>query len=336
MMSNTIPSFPVSTGAALLSSLGHSCLWLMKKYAAAPLTTTAVIALTVGLGLAANNALFGQTDHHPAPLFFGAPAQSEPAQPAQVTPPANIAPRPVRVAPLAAIVPAPVDNAAPIAQAIVTGDAEVSNADLANAQRKLQSMGLFTGDVDGFYGPKTAEAIRAFEMRNGMTPKGDMSRPVINAILRADASDHATIDAARTTAHLAETQATPDATQAVPTSETQTLVSGQRALQALIAPQVDEITPVAAPSTSVVASVATPVATPAPQTAANPSTEVDLIKQVQSGLASLGFLHSRIDGVAGEETAYAIRNFEVFNNYEVTGRVTPELVNLLISAGAVI
>ena len=57
---------------------------------------------------------------------------------------------------------------------------------------------------------------------------------------------------------------------------------------------------------------------------------------MQRGLASLGFLHGDADGVAGEATAKAIRNFEVYFNYDVTGRISRELVNLLVQNGAVI
>jgi peptidoglycan hydrolase-like protein with peptidoglycan-binding domain len=86
----------------------------------------------------------------------------------------------------------------------------------------------------------------------------------------------------------------------------------------------------------------------AEETAASPevlTTPIDVIKTgsdpkvvgaIQRGLASLGFLHGEIDGVAGEATAKAIRNFEVYYNYNVTGRITPELVNLLVQNGAVI
>lgn len=66
------------------------------------------------------------------------------------------------------------------------------------------------------------------------------------------------------------------------------------------------------------------------------TTDKELVSQVQRGLSSLGFLHTTIDGVAGEATAKAIRNFEVYYNYDVTGRVTPELVKLLVENGAVI
>ena len=60
------------------------------------------------------------------------------------------------------------------------------------------------------------------------------------------------------------------------------------------------------------------------------------VAAVQRGLSSLGFLHGTIDGVAGEATAKAIRNFEVYYNYDVTGRITPGLVNLLVQNGAAI
>ena len=66
------------------------------------------------------------------------------------------------------------------------------------------------------------------------------------------------------------------------------------------------------------------------------STDPVLITKIQRGLASLGFLGAKIDGVPGEGTAKAIRNFEVFYDYKVTGLATPQLLNLLIQHGAVI
>lgn len=63
-------------------------------------------------------------------------------------------------------------------------------------------------------------------------------------------------------------------------------------------------------------------------------TDPTIVASVQRGLASLGFLHGPADGVAGEATAKAIRNFEVYFNYKVTGRITPELLDLLVRNGA--
>ena len=76
-----------------------------------------------------------------------------------------------------------------------------------------------------------------------------------------------------------------------------------------------------------------------PDTPANDSqgsTDPALITQIQKGLASLGFLADKIDGVPGEGTAKAIRNFQVFYNYKVTGLATHQLLSLLIQHGGTI
>ncbi len=66
------------------------------------------------------------------------------------------------------------------------------------------------------------------------------------------------------------------------------------------------------------------------------STDKTIVASVQRGLNSLGFLHGEISGIADEATAKAIRNFEVYYNYDVTGKISKGLVNLLQQAGAVI
>lgn len=66
------------------------------------------------------------------------------------------------------------------------------------------------------------------------------------------------------------------------------------------------------------------------------STDPALITEIQKGLASLGFLADKIDGVPGEGTAKAIRNFQVFYNYKVTGLATHQLLRLLVQHGATI
>jgi len=60
----------------------------------------------------------------------------------------------------------------------------------------------------------------------------------------------------------------------------------------------------------------------------------DTVSSVQRGLNSLGFLHAKVNGIADEATSKAIRNFEVYFNYNVTGRVTRQLVDLLEQNGA--
>ena len=80
----------------------------------------------------------------------------------------------------------------------------------------------------------------------------------------------------------------------------------------------------------------TPLDTAATPAEARPVSVNDpvTVAKVQRGLGSLGFLHGPADGVAGEATAKAIRNFEVYFNYKVTGRISPELLDLLVENGA--
>ncbi len=62
--------------------------------------------------------------------------------------------------------------------------------------------------------------------------------------------------------------------------------------------------------------------------------DAHLIEKVQKGLISLGFLYGKADGVMGQATARAIREFEVFQNYKVSGEVSLELLDMLKSSGA--
>jgi peptidoglycan hydrolase-like protein with peptidoglycan-binding domain len=65
-----------------------------------------------------------------------------------------------------------------------------------------------------------------------------------------------------------------------------------------------------------------------------PANNLQLVTQIQRGLASLGFYHGSIDGHPGDATARAIREFENFHSYKVTGQIKPDLVGLLRDAGA--
>jgi len=66
------------------------------------------------------------------------------------------------------------------------------------------------------------------------------------------------------------------------------------------------------------------------------STDQKVVAAIQRGLNSLGFLHGEVNGVADEATSKAIRNFEVYYNYDVTGRVSRQLVKMLADNGALI
>ena len=79
---------------------------------------------------------------------------------------------------------------------------------------------------------------------------------------------------------------------------------------------------------------ASPPQAPKPPAAVAPANDTRLVSEIQRGLASLGFYRGSIDGHPGEATARAIREFENFHRYRVTGEIKPDLIELLRQAGA--
>lgn len=333
----------MSLPMAAFSSMGQASLSAVRNaaalYARTPLASTGWLILSVGGMMAVSNALFGQHHVHPSPFFYQPRSEMAQMQPEVVQPAPAPQNRVAVQAPAAQPLPA-VTQISP--QPIVAAPAQVSSTErvtnemLASAQRKLQDMGLFSGQVDGLYGPKTAEAIRAFELRAGLPAKGALDARVIDLIIGTTISNPV-----RQTAPVIN----PPVMQQ-PVAANDQVPSGQAALQTLIStasatPQTTEPNVAADPEpTASIAeqTSAAPAVTSVPQTSAGPIdvTDREYVRKVQKGLASLAFLHGTIDGIAGESTARAIRNFEVFYNYEVTGRVTPELLDLLIEQGATI
>lgn len=392
MTATTFTRLPLLAGSALASSVGRAGLWTVSRYMRAPLASTGMLALVTLTAMAASNALYFQTTRHPQPFFAPTIAVSV-AEPVIAPQPQ---PAPTRQAAVA--VPEPVvtqettGSVAPVPQVIP--DRPVGNTDAFAVQKKLAEIGLFSGKVDGFYGPMTANAIRAFEQRNGLTPTGALTPDVIDAILRSDATGRVPV------AQAAPAPVVQPAPVALPVPVAQPVpVVQQAAVQPVAQPQPDQVvarlptlSPVdtavdtvgnAAAQTldSIVAAVdgsrttpvqpavrpvpAAPLATTQPMpvqvaslepvatrpvtaiqaqpvpdqvmtatTTVAPANNVQLVSQIQRGLASLGFYRGPIDGHPGDATAKAIREFENFHSYRVTGQVNPDLVGLLRQAGA--
>jgi peptidoglycan hydrolase-like protein with peptidoglycan-binding domain len=401
MTASILSQLPVMAGSVLLTNLGRGAQWAFSRYMRAPAASTAILALVTMSAMAGSNALYFQQGRHPSPFF----AQDS-AVPYSVQ---------TSTAPAVAPVPAPlsmreeaVDMASAPAQAApqTTGsvatqpqaipDQPVGNAEVFAVQKKLAELKLFEGTVDGYYGPRTARAIRAFEERNGFAPMGALSSGIVQAILGSDGQGRAANAASApqpvvTPAPAPQPQAVvaPVVTQPVQlatsapapapvvqqqdqvvarlpslgpveaavdtvgTAAANTIdsivaaVDGGRASRAVSnsSTQIANIpTPSAnVPSQAMPAPVAVvqPVAAvqtkpSAPQRAARPATDKALVSDIQRGLASLGFFRGTIDGNPGPETARAIREFENFHRYKVTGQVQPDLIDLLRNAGAAI
>ncbi|MGB3338105.1 MAG: peptidoglycan-binding protein [Devosia sp.] len=388
MTATTFSRLPLLAGTAVAASLGRAGLWTMSRYMRAPLASTGMLALVTLTALAASNALYFQTTRHPSP-FFAPPVDVSLVQP-QIAPEPMPAPeRQTAVAIPATPVTQETTGSVATVPPVMPG-APVGNTDAFAVQKKLTELGLFNGTVDGFYGPMTANAIRAFEQRNGLTPTGAMTPDVIDAILRADTAGmvpvaqpapvvqqaavqpvvqpQAAVQPApqpdRVVARLPTLSPVDQAVDTIGNAAAQTidsivaavdggrttppapavkpvpalpLVATPRAQQMPAPVQVASLEPMAAPR-PVTAVQAEPVPDQmlAATTTVAPANNAQLVGTIQKGLASLGFYHGSIDGHPGDATAKAIREFENFHSYRVTGQVNPDLVGLLRQAGAAI
>ena len=438
MTAATLSRLPMQAGGVVLASAGRAALWIIARYMRSPLTHTAIAALVVTSALAGSNALYGQRHMHPAPLF--SPTEMIDRNVDPVVP--AVRHKASEAKPMAKLVQADT-------QSLVGDDSgPIGNKDVFEVQRKLEMLKLFTGTIDGYYGPQTARAIKKFEDMRGLKQTGMLTREIMDMIATAPLSapeikqpveaaplvqpklEAAPVEMLEPAAapivapklkpqmlaalpepkpltmdietgsigksvelKAAEIKPEPLTVLGRPVPATpkealamaadtagdaiDTIISGVQTIaqtrpgkkpvaaipfaaddkpMEMAARQVEQVED----TTKLVAALST--ATPGvplkiEDEPADPQTEVAvldtnatpeelapafsvtdpvIVAKVQRGLGSLGFLHGPADGVAGEATAKAIRNFEVYFNYKVTGRISPELLDLLLDNGAAI
>jgi len=264
--------------------------------ARSPLTTLTLALVAFGYLWAGTNALYMQDTAVRNSLFPTPESQAAIERALAAIPVVPEAP-PIRPLPVDS---APTQSFGRAAAPVVIPGEVVGNPDTFRVQTMLKSLGFFTQVIDGYYGPKTADAIRTFEQQAGLTPTGAVSENLIGAL-----------EQAYVRGAVRQSLATEPASPAEPIPQPVQRVA----------------------SIDPLAEIARNAAQDMPA-AVEAGPDTDLVLAVQRGLASLGFLHGLADGIAGEATAKAIRNFEVFHNYRVTGAVTPELIDLLRAANA--
>src|SRR3569623_478032 len=200
MTAATLSRLPSSAGGALAGSLARGGYWTITRlvdfglwtgaqFMRAPVASSTV-AVIAGLSLVAgSNALYFQTSRHPAPLFFPPP---RPAAPAPVVRPVFPAVRPHAEPPIDRQTTGSLGNAP-------TAD-PIDIADVKLLQQKLVALKLLDGTADGIFGRHTATALRAFETREGMKPRGMLTRELFAAVMAAPLSDDQPLPAAQPTA----------------------------------------------------------------------------------------------------------------------------------------
>lgn len=319
-MNAGIAQIPLAVGAGAASMVGHALSWGFTRFARSPMASTGLVLMSGLTLMAATNALFLQDTRHPAPLFVSGSAGAANRTPIE---PVIVEPLEIPQRPAQPITPEPAptttgQSTASVPEAPEPAETAIGNQDIADLQEKLKAMGFFDGTVDGYYGPRTADAIRDFEARFDLPRTGAATPQVIQAVK----------DAQLQTSQASE----PSPVAAAPHSDD---------IAPLLA-QMQETAPTAADSIErqTVADIS-PDLPAAPQTTPETSEpnvpavlDGDLVSDIQRGLSRLGFLQGPVNGVADEATARAIRQFQIFNNYRPTGEVSPVLRQMLVEAGA--
>ncbi len=177
---------------------------------------------------------------------------------------------------------------------------------VAEIQRELTRRGLYDGPADGLRGPRTTAAILFFEETVGMEQTGEPTSRILSALK---------IDSATTVAAIPKT-----VPKAVPQDRPAAANSGGVAID-----------PVAAAIRN--AEATTPKAQPASLSTAKPVAK-DMVSKIQQGLVNIAYADVKVDGVAGEQTRQAIRNFEKHYRLPETGEPNEAVLKKLKSIGA--
>lgn len=292
---------------------GHGILGMLGSLVSAhPSLAGGSVAFAVIFGFVASNAIWHQPGRHPAPILKTREAASPAVPVATARPVAQQTPFikgvPTRTVttyriersdntPTASI---PVPNAVPapaVADSVAAAaPAPASAADpvLVRMQAILAEKGLYSGEIDGLMGPKSAAAIRAWEKNNGYAETGEAS-PSLLAIMDKASAPAAPVEVA----------------------------SSQPVARPTPKPR-------PAPAVASDTRAGEPVTIPA-LIADGPS---ELVRQIQSGLSNIAYADITVDGVAGSQTRAAISAFEKHYRLPVTGEPNETVLKKLREIGA--
>jgi len=316
MASLAVSHIPAMAGKAVFSFVFTLVKKLVGKIVSYPLISAISIVMGFGILIGANNALFLQKQAHPSPFFAKSHEVETQAvlvnSSALIVEPKVIMQRQVTPA-FTPVVVAP--NPA-VSEAVQ----KIGHDQIILLQQKLAKLGYFTGKADGFYGPNTANAIRAFEEKSAMKIVGAVTPKVYQAIIKAEnvPLGQPIVNSLNSANVKPSVIAAPVVLEPINNFTNASL--SEDPLMKIVRNAALVRQPTVALANEVVATKIV--------------VDKEMIKKVQTGLASLGFLYGTIDGVAGQTTAKAIRKFEVFHNYKVSGEVTPELLDMLKAEGA--
>ncbi len=260
-----------------------------------PAIAAGVCTFAVAFALVAGNALYGQKSSHPVPLFATRDAMT--TRSVQKADGGDVRKR-VRTGSDIARIPVP-----QIRPQIVLQAKNSSNL-VRDTQESLRARGLYDGEVDGLYGPKTRDAILSYQRDEGIEATGEVSLTLVK-LLRENARPQAR--PARTAAAEADAPLKP----------------------VKVAVTVDS-----AQASPAVRETVKAVAASFDETTMRQIKDAATIARIQIGLINFGESGITVDGMMNEETAEAIRRFQGRYGLDIDGMPGDDLLIKMEEIGA--
>lgn len=284
-----------------------------------PTGVLAAGAVAVAWGAISVNAVFLQDGPHPAPFLSG-----------ETTTASLPEPNPVRVSTIdPARVPDERERLAAERRYRLTRD----------LQGELAARNFYNGGIDGRYGPQTEAAILSYEHAAGLQVTGAVTDELLAHVRLSTlmAPPQPQQNPLRDYPDIVPTQTAGPSSDVAPARSTDPVgdllsrAGGDPVTTAALEPAP---LPTAGPGASSEAGPEAPAPVEADGAADVPEPDPQIIA-VQEILADLGYAPGSIDGFIGPATKRAIEDFEIDRGLDMTGRITPALLQELTAVSGV-
>ncbi len=189
-----------------------------------------------------------------------------------------------------------------------------------DVQVELRRLGMYGGLLDGLSGPATERGVRAYQRARGLTETGHVDEALLARLAMDTGEGEAGSSHPPVPPLPPETTPQPQSTRSVPAPRDR----GAAATPATVS-RGSETTAASGVTTSRITAEGAPPVPPAPvgggaaATTLPASPERARIARIQAALAEMGYGPIDIDGFAGEQTANAVRRFELDRGLDITG-----------------
>ncbi|MBQ6369809.1 MAG: peptidoglycan-binding protein, partial [Parasporobacterium sp.] len=237
----------------------------------------------------------------------------------------------------------------------------MTGSSVLELQNKLYRNGFLTAKPDGIFGNYTETALKKFQLYNGLAVSGLADQDTLNRVssnaavsnkwLQMGSSGEAVMSLQRILQELGYLDAEPDGAFGRLTYRAVAAYQGDHGLTAdgivgavttsslISLPGILEMTGQKTeaekePDSSVKEETAVP-AIVRDETLLKKGMTGDSVLSLQQALIRNGYLHAEADGIFGNKTEKALKQFEVYNDLSVTGMVDQTLLSKVLSENAV-